>query len=117
MQDCCFLVINLIRQAGGQVKGQVKNKSLTNGKGTSYNKLNLDILQLVHEGDKSSGDIVKALGLNNLSGALKLNIELLRINSKIAYLYPDTPRSSKQKYKITNKGKILLVQWMKQKND
>ena len=90
---------------GGQVRGQV---AFTQSSSSEFGEHSLEILLVLQAEDKSSSEIVKSLGLKNLSGALKKQLSKLRNNKKIAYLYPDKPRSSKQKYTITEEGKSLL---------
>ena len=97
---------------GGQVEGQVTFKQSSS---IELGEHSLEILLLLNAGDKSSSEIVKSLGLTNLSGALKKQLTKLRKSEKIAYLYPDKPRSSKQKYKLTDEGKALLESMRKGK--
>ncbi len=99
---------------GGQVGGQVLFKQKQT---IEYGDPAIEILLMLQDEDKSSSEIVKTLGLQSLSGALKRQLRTLIGDKKIAYLYPDKPRSSKQKYILTTEGRAFLETLKKRKDD
>ena len=56
----------------------------------------------------SSAELVTAIGQHSLSGKLKLAIKALLANGLVEYTIPGTPRSRLQKYRLTEKGKLLV---------
>jgi DNA-binding PadR family transcriptional regulator len=56
----------------------------------------------------SSAEIAAALGHKQLSGNLRKVLPELRKAGFLEYTIPDKPRSSKQKYRLTDVGKRLL---------
>ena len=58
----------------------------------------------------SSGDITAALGKEYYSGHLRRVIKMLLSDGIIEYTIPEKPRSRLQKYRLTEKGRQLLVQ-------
>ena len=66
----------------------------------NLNKTEVKILNILEDGDMSSAQIVKKLGLKRLSGGLKMALKHLRANNRIELTIPDKPKSPKQKYKI-----------------
>ena len=57
---------------------------------------------------QGSSELVEALGHKKRSGAFKESIKYLIEKGLIAYTIPDKPKSSNQKYVITEKGKKIL---------
>lgn len=57
----------------------------------------------------SSAEIAVVLGHKQLSGNLRKSLPELRKAGLIEYTIPDKPRSSKQKYRLTDAGKRLLA--------
>jgi DNA-binding PadR family transcriptional regulator len=99
---------------GGQVGGQVESE----GGQVDYSlQGDIDItvsewhiLQHLREGAKSSGELKIAMNKEKaLSGAFKEKLASLREKELIEYTIPEKPKSSKQKYRLTELGKIVLV--------
>ena len=57
----------------------------------------------------SSAEIAHALEHKTLSGNLRVVIPQLRNDGLIEYTIPEKPRSKNQKYRLTDKGKQLLI--------
>ena len=71
-------------------------------------QVNRRILLACAETPLSSAEIAAALGHKQLSGNLRKVLPELRKAGFIEYTIPDKPRSSKQKYRLTDVGKRLL---------
>ena len=57
----------------------------------------------------SSGDITAALGKEYYSGHLRRIIKMLLSDGIIEYTIPEKPRSRLQKYRLTEKGRQMIV--------
>jgi predicted transcriptional regulator len=69
----------------------------------------------VLEKTNATKDIAVALGQKSVSGQLKKIIAKLLEQQLIEWTIPETPKSSKQQYKITKRG-IVFLQIIKNKN-
>ena len=67
----------------------------------------LKILELCKE-PMSSPEIIKELGHKKRSGAFTRTLKLLLVEDLIMFTIPDKPRSKKQKYVTTEKGRKIL---------
>ena len=67
------------------------------------------------EKTSATKDIAVTLGQKSVSGQLYLVINKLREDQLIEWTIPETPKSSKQQYRITKKGSVFL-QIIKNKN-
>ena len=103
---------------GGQVGGQVESE----GGQVDYSlQGDIDItvsewhiLQHLREGAKSSGELKIAMNKEKaLSGAFKEKLASLREKELIEYTIPEKPKSSKQKYRLTELGKRILMRGLK----
>lgn len=77
-------------QAGGEVKGKAKEKSL--------NDTERAILEFLEKGPSSSEELANELGLKSRSGFFKRTLRGLMKDGFIEYLYPESPRHPEQKY-------------------
>ena len=57
----------------------------------------------------SSGDITAALGKEYYSGHLRRIIKMLLSDGIVEYTIPEKPRSRLQKYRLTDKGRQMMV--------
>lgn len=73
------------------------------------------ILQIVTVKTSATKDIALALKQKSISGQLYQVIDTLREDLLIEWTIPDTPRSSKQQYKITQRG-IAFLQLLHKNN-
>ena len=91
---------------GGQVGGQVDDIS---DRGLGITVSEWHILQSLQEGTKSSKELItESFKDKALSGAFKERLAGLRKKGIIEYTIPDKPKSSKQKYRLTELGKKIL---------
>jgi DNA-binding HxlR family transcriptional regulator len=68
----------------------------------------------LREGAKSSRELKVAMNKEKaLSGAFKEKLASLREKELIEYTIPDKPKSSKQKYRLTELGKRVLTRGLK----
>ena len=84
-------------QVGGTSQGQVVS-------------LFVRITSILADQVLSSGDITAALGKEYYSGHLRRVIKMLLSDGIIEYTIPEKPRSRLQKYRLTEKGRQMLVQ-------
>ena len=84
-------------QVGGTSQGQVVS-------------LFVRITSILADQALSSGDITTALGKEYYSGHLRRIIKMLLSDGIIEYTIPEKPRSRLQKYRLTEKGRQMLVQ-------
>ena len=56
----------------------------------------------------SSPEIIKELGHKKRSGAFTRTLKLLLVEDLMRFTIPDKPRSKKQKYVTTEKGRKIL---------
>lgn len=95
-----------VESEGGQVGTQVDY--ISNGH-LSITVSEWHILQGLQEGDKSSEELkTESLKDKALSGAFKERLAGLRKKEMFEYIIPDKPKSSKQKYRLTEFGKRIL---------
>ncbi len=66
------------------------------------------VLRLIQVKTSSTQELSKALGQKSISGQLYTTINKLKKDGLIVWTIPNTPKSSKQKYKITQKGSVFL---------
>ncbi len=66
------------------------------------------VLRLVHTKTSSTQELSLALGQKTISGQLKKVLTKLLIDKLVEWTEPGTARSSKQQYKITEKGNVFL---------
>ncbi len=108
--DRSYFLTTLLGRTGtkneGPVEGQVDLKSIDN---IVINELSLDILLGLDLRVQSSKEIAKGLNIETKHGALKRAMKNLRELELIEYTIPDKPNSSKQEYKLTNKGSELVL--------
>ncbi|AFU69555.1 ATP binding protein with AAA and HATPase domains [Psychroflexus torquis ATCC 700755] len=73
-------------------------------------------LQIVATKTSATKEIALALGQKNISGYLKKVIGKLLEQQLIEWTIPETPKSSKQQYKITKRG-VAFLQLLHKKNE
>jgi ATP-dependent DNA helicase RecG len=59
-------------------------------------------------GVASSADIAASLGHRQLSGNIRKALPSMVTAGLLEYTIPDKPRSSKQKYRLTERGRKIL---------
>ena len=67
------------------------------------------IVNALNSGPLSAAELVHQLGLKSKTGALKRSLQELLDNGLVEYTIPDKPSSRLQKYRLTEKGRTLLV--------
>nr|NJM02680.1 hypothetical protein [Desulfobacula sp.] len=75
-----------------------------------------EILKACTHKEKSSRDLVEALGYSNRTGHFKRGLQGLLEKGLLEMTRPETPKSRLQKYRLTGKGRALLDQFMNDKN-
>lgn len=105
--DRTYFLTTLLGRTGtkqeGLVEGPVDKKSTEN---IVLNALSTSILLDLDIRVQSSKEIAQSLNIESKHGALKRAIKSLRDEFKlIEYTIPEKPKSSKQKYRLTIKGK------------
>ncbi|MDW7694043.1 hypothetical protein R9C00_04760 [Flammeovirgaceae bacterium SG7u.111] len=65
------------------------------------------VLQVLESSAYSTQEISTAFGQKSISGQLYSVINKLRENGLIEWTIPSKPKSSKQKYRVTQKGKAF----------
>ena len=88
-----------------QVRVQVKAQDEVQVSGG----VDVQVLSLCVHKPLSSAEIAFALGHKQLSGNLRKALPRLRDSGLLAYTIPEKPNSRSQKYRLTAKGKALLV--------
>ena len=66
--------------------------------------LYIKVLKFIFEKPYSTNEISKLLGQKSISGQLYFVVNKLNVDKLIEWTIPNKPKSSKQKYKITQKG-------------
>ena len=74
------------------------------------------VLNLLADGAMSRSELSKKLGQKEVSGQLKKVFRDLLANKMIEYTLPGTPRSPKQKYRLTDNGRTKLTNLKSGKN-
>ncbi|MBQ3290250.1 MAG: DUF4062 domain-containing protein [Kiritimatiellae bacterium] len=102
-------------QVGGVMGGVGAQSGTSQGQveGTSQGQvmsLFVRITSILADKVLSSGDITAALGKEYYSGYLRRIIKMLLSDGIIEYTIPEKPRSRLQKYRLTEKGRQMLVQ-------
>jgi ATP-dependent DNA helicase RecG len=68
----------------------------------------MSLLELCKNVPKTGREIITASGYASRTGNLKRSLEKLKSMGLIEMTIPDKPRSSKQKYRLTEKGMKLI---------
>jgi DNA-binding HxlR family transcriptional regulator len=68
------------------------------------------IFLILGDGPLGRADIAKAIGVTRMARSLKLALNTLMEDGLIEYTIPDNVRSRLQKYRLTEKGRQMLVQ-------
>lgn len=68
------------------------------------------IFLILKDGPLGRADIAKAIGVTRMARSLKLALDTLMEDGLIEYTIPDNVRSRLQKYRLTEKGRQMLVQ-------
>ena len=71
--------------------------------------MELKILQALRDGPQKTKEIMAALGLRSVSGALWKALERLDSLGLIALTIPGKPRSGKQQRKLTQRGRKVFA--------
>ena len=66
------------------------------------------VLRLIQAETSSTKELSTALGQKSISGQLEKVVSKLLKNELVEWTEPDTAKSSKQKYQITQKGIVFL---------
>ena len=75
------------------------------------------VLNLLADGPMSRSDLSKKLRQKEVSGQLKKVFRDLLADRMIEYTLPEKPRSPRQQYRLTEKGKITLASLKSEKSD
>jgi len=75
------------------------------------------VLNLLADGPMSRSEISKKLGQKEVSGQLKKVFRDSLTDEMIEYTLPEKPKSPRQQYRLTEKGKIALVNLRSEKLD
>ena len=67
------------------------------------------IFLLLKDGPLGRADIAKTLGVTRMARSLKMALDTLQEDGLIEYTVPDNIRSRLQKYRLTEKGRQMLV--------
>ena len=98
-------------QAGGQAEisgGQAGGGNAVQPEITLYERY---ILQALSEGDKSAKELKSLQRSNsNITGAFKERLGQLLGKGLIEFTIPDIPKSPKQRYRLTQKGRTCLTE-------
>ena len=68
------------------------------------------IFLILKDGPLGRADIAKTIGVTRMARSLKMALDTLLEDGLIEYTIPDNVRSRLQKYRLTEKGRQLLVQ-------
>ena len=68
------------------------------------------IFLILKDGPHGRADIAKAIGVTRMARSLKLALDTLMEDGLIEYTIPDNVRSRLQKYRLTEKGRQMLMQ-------
>jgi ATP-dependent DNA helicase RecG len=91
-----------VKAQEAQVKAQEAQVDLT--------PLEMSLLKACKDAPKTGRDLVTAAGYASRTGNLKRGLEKLKSMNMIEMTIPDKPRSSKQRYRLTEKGiQVLLM--------
>ena len=78
----------------------------------------IDILTILSsEGEASASELVVKLGLKSKTGAFKRTLQSLLEDDQIESIIPDKPNSRLQKYRLTQKGRNILISKSKNPGD
>jgi len=77
--------------------------------------IELRVLRLLTKEPLSKSAISRALGQKEISGHLNQVIRVLLNDQTLEFMLPDKPNSRLQKYRLTEKGRLLLDAWRKLK--
>ncbi len=105
------IVIRSLLSEKGTSEAQVGHKLGTSEAQVQMTPVILSIVKLCSESPKSSREIKNALGHKKLSGYDRKILSQLVKDGYLSYTIPEKPRSSQQKYMITEKGKKVLETW------
>jgi len=94
-------VVELGAQSGAQSGAQL---------GAQLPTQSTDILaKLFSDGETSASELATKLGLKSKTGSFKRTLQKLLEDHEIEYVIPDNHTSKEQKYRLTQKGKNILI--------
>ena len=96
------------RDKFGMISERNRNNFQNSQPESQPESLEIRILKILIERNKSKKEISELLGQKQISGQLNIVINRLVSTQMIEYTIPDKPNSRLQKYRLTAKGKALL---------
>ena len=92
----------------GIIPNQVKAQEAQVKAQANYTSMEIRLLEMCKESPRTGQELATAFGYTSRTGNVKRSIEKLKRTGVIEMTIPDKPRSGKQGYRLTEKGRRVL---------